>query len=353
VTLARARLARARLARAALLTGGLLAAALMGCGAPRYRGPRTAHFDGHAFANLAPFDARGFWDFVAWQLSDGAKPWPDWVDVASTRPAERVAQGAAITVVNHATVLVQLGGVNILTDPVWSDSVGPAPWIGFVRHKAPGIAFDDLPPIDAVVISHNHYDHLDLPTLVRLAERHHPVFVAGLGTARLLAESGVRHAIDLDWWQALDVDGVKITFAPAQHWSRRGLDDANGILWGSFLLEAGGTSVYFAGDTAAGPHFAAIRRRLGAPDIALLPIGAYEPRWFMRPQHMSPAEAADAHLALGARRSVAVHWGTFDLSDEGIDDPPRALHAALRERRIPPQRFLALDNGEACAPCAW
>jgi L-ascorbate metabolism protein UlaG (beta-lactamase superfamily) len=331
-----------------------LAALLAGCGAPRYHGPVSPHFDGDEFSNLAPFEERNFFDFLAWQIGTDAVPWPDWVDLPPRPPPpERVGEGAEITFVNHATVLIQLPGANVLSDPIWSDRIG-SNLVGPLRHKPPGIAFDDLPPIDAVIISHNHFDHLDVPTLVRLKERDNPVVVAGLGTGALLRENGIFNAIDLDWWQSTDVGAATITFAPAQHWSARGLDDRHGNLWGSFYLQAGASRVYFAGDTAAGPHFAMIRKRLGRPAVALLPIGAYSPRWFMRPQHMDPAEAVAAHLALGAKKSIGIHWGTFALTDEGMDDPPRALRRALRARRVPEGRFLVLDNGESCAaPCLW
>lgn len=326
-----------------------------GCfGAPRYVGPPSEHFDGERFRNMAPFKEPSYWDVLAWKLSGPAAPeWPDWVDIPAAEPLPpRVSDGLRITYVNHATVLVQLENLNILTDPVWSDSVGPTSWLGPERHKAPGIPLEKLPKVDVVLISHNHYDHLDVPTLERLAERDQPLILAGLGTKALLAEHGIERAEDLDWWQSRDVGGVRVTFAPAQHWSTRGLGDRNVNLWGSFFIRAPRQSVYFAGDTGRGPHFAAIRERLGSPTVALLPIGAYEPRWFMHPQHIDPAEAVEAHRVLGAERSVGIHFGTFDQTDEGMEQPQRELAEALRSQGVSPAAFVALENGTSISVAA-
>lgn len=327
----------------------LAATFLCGCfGAPRYEGARSDHFDGHDFHNEAPFESRSVGDLLRWQLQGGAIDWPDWVDVPrAPRPAARVDHGVRVTFVNHATVLVQLGGMNILTDPVWSDRVGPLSWLGPARHKAPGIVFDELPRIDLVVLSHNHYDHLDLPTLRKLVARDHPRILAGLGTHALLTDNGIDGSEDLDWWQSREMGGVRVTFAPAQHWSRRGLTDSFAELWGSFYFAARDVRVYFAGDTAWGPHFAQVRERLGPPTLALLPIGAYLPRWFMHSQHVDPEDAVLAHIALGATQSVAIHWGTFDQSDEGMYEPAGELLLALRRQGLPPSSFVALENGES------
>ncbi|MET0340051.1 MAG: MBL fold metallo-hydrolase [Polyangiales bacterium] len=315
--------------------------------APRYEGPRTDHFDGASFRNLSPI-APGFRDVPPSDVGCENHPWPFFVETPRfPAPPARVSSGLRVTFVNHATVLVQLAGINVLTDPVWSQDVGPSRFLGIPRHKQPGIAFDALPHIDAVVISHNHYDHLDLPTLKRLAARDHPVVLAGLGTRALLEANGIDGGHDLDWWQAHAIGTARITFAPARHWSQRGLRDRNANLWGSFFIAGPSESVYFAGDTGAGPHFRLIRERLGAPTTALLPVGAYCPRSTWHDHHIDPAEAVDAHLALEAEQSVAVHWGTFQLGEEGIDDPVHALQQVLRERGIPATRFHVLENGES------
>ena len=336
--------------RPRILVGLALLVAASGCTAALpYQGPPSDHFDGKKFCNLGPFEEHGAWDLLRWKLGGPrATPWPAFVQVPpAPPPPARVTDGIRVTFVNHATVLVQLGGVNVLTDPVWSDSVGPTSVLGQKRHKPPGIPFEALPPIDVVLISHNHYDHLDLPTLARLQKRDGPLVIAGLGTARLLERHGVTRALDLDWWQQHEVGGVRITFAPAQHWSTRSVADRNLNLWGSYFLTAGPRSVYFAGDTGDGPHFQAIRERLGAPDLALLPIGAYLPRWFMRAQHIDPVEAVKAHVTLGARRSVAIHWGTFQQADEGMDDPPAQLELARVQAGMPAADFVVLENGHS------
>lgn len=319
----------------------------LGCGAPVYRGPVSNHFDGEQFQYAAPFEERGVLDILRWKLLDG--PDIDWPETIPSRPVvpDKSSPDGRVraTFINHATTLIQLNGVNVLTDPVWSGGVGPTSWLGPSRRQEPGVRFEDLPPIHAVLISHSHFDHLDLPTLKRLAAIHHPRILAGLGTRALLDEAGIPGGEDLDWWQAAEVTSVKITFAPAQHWSRRGVSDQNHLLWGSFFLSGASGSVYFAGDTGWGPHFSWIRERLGAPSLALLPIGAYRPRWFMRSQHINPDEAVQAHLALGARRSMAIHWGTFDQSDEGAFEPVQDLWKALQQRGVPEDAFLARFNG--------
>lgn len=337
--------------RVVLVFLGLIAVALtvLGCfGAPRYQGPISDHFDGEQFSNSGPYEDRSFFDVLEWKLKAKDVPvWPEWVEISdSPPPPARVTEGVRVTMINHASVLIQLGGVNIVTDPVWSDSVGPTSWLGPRRHKRPGIAFKDLPPIDAVVISHNHYDHLDMPSIALLASRDRPKIYAGLGTKALFEEHDIPNAYDLDWWQSVQVKSATITFAPAQHWSTRGLGDRNANLWGSFFIASGGQSVYFAGDTGDGPHFQQVRERLGPATIALLPIGAYLPRWFMRPQHIDPAEALAAHHTLGAQHSVAIHWGTFDQADEGIHQPALVLIDELRRTRVPLSAFEILENGE-------
>lgn len=337
--------------RGALAAFCLIAVAvtLIGCfGAPRYRGPVSDHFDGERFKNAGPFEERNFGDVLKWRLSKRpVSKWPEWVEIAQQpAPPPVVARGVRITMINHATVLIQTEGINVLTDPVWSERVGPVSWLGPKRHKAPGVAFEALPKIDAVVISHNHYDHLDLPTIARIAARDRPVIMAGLGTAALFEEHAIPGAVDLDWWQSRTIGTATITFAPAQHWSTRGVSDRNVNLWGSWFIAARAGDVYFAGDTGDGPHFAQIRERLGAPAIALLPIGAYLPRWFMRPQHIDPREAVAAHRTLGARHSVAIHWGTFNQADDGIHQPALELIDVLRSEQLPISAFRLLENGE-------
>lgn len=306
---------------------------------PRHRGPVSDHFDGQRFFNLNPG-----WQseeaFLKWVLNRERGYWRRWTDESSgPKPPERV-DDLRITFINHSTTLIQMDRLNILTDPVWSARVSPVGFAGPRRHRPPGIRFEDLPPIDLVLVSHNHYDHCDIATLARLQERFAPRIVTPLGTGRLMARHGVRNAIELDWWES---DG-NVTVVPAQHFSARSISDRNRSLWGGLVVSSSRGNVYFAGDTGWGPHFAEIGRRLGPIRLALLPIGAYRPRWFMKPAHIDPAEAVGAHVELGADTSVAIHYGTFALGDDGEFEPVRDLQQVLETNGNP--RFWILDHGE-------
>ena len=230
---------------------------------------------------------------------------------------------------------------------MYSQRAGPLGVLGPRRVRQPAVRFDDLPPISTVLLSHNHYDHCDLPTLGRLAERFDPIVVTPLGNAALVRSAGIRHVEELDWWQQAQTAALPIVLTPAQHFSARGPLDRNRALWGGFMLAAGDRRIYFAGDTAYASFFPQIRERLGPVALALLPIGAYEPRWFMQAVHMNPAEAVQAHLDLEASESIGMHFGTFQLTTEGIDEPLRALHDACRARNIPGSRFRTLEFGES------
>ena len=274
-------------------------------------------------------------------------PWPSEVALEPRRPPNPGPDEVVVTFVGHATFLIQVGGTSVLTDPMYSRRASPVRFAGPRRVRAPGVRFDDLPTISLVLLSHNHYDHCDLRTLRRLEQRFHPPIVTPFGNGRLLQSAGIRQVEEIDWWETASAAPLPITLTPAQHFSARGPFDRNRALWGGFLIEAGGHRILFAGDTGYGPHFREIAARLGPVDLALLPIGAYEPRWFMKDIHMNPAEAVQAHLDLAARQSIAMHFGTFQLTPEGIDEPVRELAKSLRDRGVPAERLRTAEVGES------
>ena len=306
--------------------------------------PTPKHFDGARYYNPDAPNVRGFIDLLRWKLSSRPEPSPRFVaDVVPVKPPESVDSGQfAVTLVNHSTLLLQRHGLHVLTDPVWSERVSPIASLGPRRRRAPGVRLNDLPRIDIVLLSHNHYDHLDLATLHRLAEDRRPQFVVPAGVGRLLSSNRIGPLQELDWGESANLQGATIHAVPAHHFSARGLFDRNRTLWCGYVIERAGRIVYFAGDTAFGGHFSWIRERFGPPRLALLPIGAYEPRWFMSPIHMGPDEAIRAHEILRAEASIAIHHGTFQLGDEAIDTPKRVLRECGQ-----PDSFLVLDNGQS------
>jgi L-ascorbate metabolism protein UlaG (beta-lactamase superfamily) len=326
-------------------------------GGPGYDGPPSDHFDGYRFFNPGAKTGRSFRDFLRWQRTRQRKPWPEWVQnrAQPALPAHLADGQVALTFINHITFLLQFQGLNVLTDPVYSQRVSPFRELGPKRVRDPGLAFEALPPIHLVLVTHNHYDHLDIETLLRLEQAHSPRFVTSLRNRAFLQQFGIRAADDLDWWQSIEVPGAndlpsastaKVTLTPAQHWSSRRPRNRNRTLWGGFVVSASGRQVYFAGDTGYGGHFRDVRERFGRVDVALLPIGAYEPRWFMRDQHMNPEDAVRAHLDLDPKVSVGTHFGCFQLTDEGIDDPPLELAAARERHGVLPAAFQVLETGE-------
>ena len=252
------------------------------------------------------------------------------------------------TWIGHATVLMQVNGVNILTDPHFGERASPFSFVGPKRHVPAGIALEDLPHIDAVLISHNHYDHLDLETVQRLARQAGgpPRYFVGLGLKHWFADNGMNTVTEMDWWDANTFMGLEFNFVPVQHWSKRTLTDANQTLWGGWLVKSPAFSFYFAGDTGYSRDFAEVGRRFGGVDLGLIPIGAYEPRWFMHDQHVDPAQAISIHRDVKAKKSIGVHWGTFELTDESIDEPPRKLAEELKKAGLPENEFVALKHGQ-------
>lgn len=320
-------------------------------GRPR---PRNDHFDGRRYHNLERTSHRGPVAVLKWFFNRDQKPWPDKILAShGPKPPATMTPGRLrVTFVGHSTVLVQADGVNVLFDPVWSHRVSPVSFAGPARVIPPGLRFGDLPPIHVVAVSHDHYDHMDYPTLLRLKKHHDPVFVVPLGCKKRLNSQGIRRVVELDWWQRTTIRGLPVVVVPARHSSGRTLADRDTTLWAGFVLLTQGARpgvprrpVLFAGDTGHGRHFRLIRARFGPMRLALLPIGAYIPRWFMREVHMDPADAVQAHLDLGSARSIAIHHGTFPLADEARTDPPADLAAALRHRALPPGVFTPLEEG--------
>jgi L-ascorbate metabolism protein UlaG (beta-lactamase superfamily) len=309
------------------------------------------HFDGKRFYNedREAGKGKGLTAVLRWQFTGERKKWPEFLNdnVKPDFQPELAAGEAAITSINHATEVIQMKGLTVITDPVFSERVSPLSWYGPKRHRPPGATVDELPHIDVVIISHNHYDHLDLESLKALEKKDHPKFIVPLGNAKLLLEEGLRNVIELDWWQRAEVgEGFGITLAPTQHWSARGIFDRSENLWGGYVIEGPQLKIYFAGDTGYNRHFKEVAERFGAMDVSLLPIGAYEPRWFMQDHHMNPEEAVKAHQDLKAKVSVGIHFGTFQLTDEGIDDPPKDLALSLRAAHIDLRHFVAPKNGQ-------
>ncbi len=301
------------------------------------------------FDDRATRPSRGPKDIFRWQLDRLAGRVPKDPE-PGYRPPVVPNDGAllrslesSLTWVGHASFLARLGGVTVAIDPLWSKRIS-----GVVRRRAPpGVPLEAAPPVDAVLISHNHRDHLDAPTLRRLAPK--ALAVAPLGHAAMLKKLGFARVVELDWWQTHREGALSITLVPARHWSMRHPWDRNAMLWGGFVLRGPEGALYHSGDTALFDGFSEIGRRTGSLDLALLPIGAYEPRWFMEPQHMNPEEAVEAFLALGARALAPMHWGTFRLTDEPMGEPPRRLLAAWRARGLGDERLWMMSIGETRA----
>jgi L-ascorbate metabolism protein UlaG (beta-lactamase superfamily) len=307
----------------------------------------NAPFDGVKFDNIEPFEDKSILDLLKWQMGaiSGSTPWPDEIDSKQFKPSSQRSVKPIITVINHASVLIQVDNLNILTDPHYSLRASPVQFAGPKRVVKPAIAFDDLPSIDIVLISHNHYDHLDLDTLKRLNDRDVPKFVAGLKTKSFLEDNEIKAAIDLDWWQSITANKTKITFVPSQHWSARGIFDKREMLWGGFYIE-NSYKIYFAGDTGYGNFFKIIKEKLGAPDLSLIPIGAYEPRWFMKDAHLNPKDSLQAFKDLESKKMIGIHFGTFKLTDEGYNDPIDTLHEEIKKLNMDPLKIIIPTFGK-------
>ncbi len=318
-----------------------------------YSGPVSDHFDGTRFfvAGGPPDKSRG--DLLKFLSRTPRAAWPKHrANPPAATVVERVAgAGMRVTTIGHASHLIQTGGLNILVDPVWSRRASPFAFMGPTRVRPPGLTLGALPPIDAILITHNHYDHLDIATLRALQARRACRIVAPLGNDAVIRAAAPTLPVEAYDWGDRVVLGpaVTVTLAPCHHWSARGLGDRRMALWAAFVIETAGGTIYYVGDTAYrdGAIFKTIPERFGRPRLAVLPIGAYEPRWFMRDQHVDPTESVRIFQDCGAHYALGHHWGTFQLTAEAIDDPPRRLTAALAAAGLSAKRFRVQDPGEA------
>jgi len=318
-----------------------------------FAGP--SHHAGEGFKNIYGNRDKGIGDFLKWRFERIGSDTPDPDDyhfpLAENDPAflQSNRNHTTATWVGHSTLLLQVKGKNILTDPHFSERASPVQWAGPRRVAPPGIALDDLPPIDVVLISHNHYDHLDVGTVERLAAREggeETLFMVPLKMKSWFEDLGIEQVVELDWWERHGVDDLDIQAVPMHHWSKRTLFATNDVLWAGWVVDSGDFRFIFLGDCGYSPVYRDLGEKLGPFDLAAIPIGAYEPRWFMRDQHVNPEEALQIHVDLRARKSIALHWGTFILTDEPLDEPPQRLMRGRAERGLSPGEFMILRHGE-------
>lgn len=309
-----------------------------------------SEFDGTRFINRRlSREHLGLFDYLKMRWEDEFSPWPSELSLVPKKiPGLGQHKSCCqLTFVGHATTLIQMGSLVIATDPMLSERASPVSFLGPKRVRKPGVDFKDWPKIDYVLISHNHYDHMDIQTLQMLHDRDKPTFLVGVGNKKLLESAGINSVIELDWGEKIDLNQAgQITFLECQHFSGRGLFDRNKTLWGSFLIESAGKKVYFAGDTGYSEHFLEQGAVFRGIDLAVLPIGAYMPRWFMKPMHVDPVEAVKAHIDLRAQKSIGIHFGTFQLTSEGIDDPLQELEKARQSLGVSKSAFIIPEFGE-------
>lgn len=313
--------------------------------------PKTEHYDGERFYNIDPIAniKKGLISILQWRLTGDRKEWPETVEnKAKPNFPQKIEENEIyVTFVNHSTLVVQTSQLTVLTDPIFSERASPISFAGPKRVRKSGVNIDELPKIDFVIISHNHYDHLDIDSVVALKNKFDPTFIVPLANAALLEEKGISKIVELDWWQTHNVnENNKIHLVPVQHWSARTPFDAFKSLWGGYVIESGKKKIYFAGDTGYNNHFVETYKRFGAMDVSLIPIGAYEPRWFMKIQHINPEEAVFAHMDLKSKKSIGIHFETFQLTDEGYLDPRQDLKKSLENLKINPDSFVAPEHGE-------
>jgi L-ascorbate metabolism protein UlaG (beta-lactamase superfamily) len=327
---------------------------LLGCSGGDLQ-PEKPHHRGYGYRNVSSSDDSSFIDFLTWRWN---RLWKEIPPAGSynfslaendTEFLRSKHDKTTVTWIGHATVLLQLEGKNILTDPHFSERASPVQWVGPKRVVPPGVPLRELPRIDLVVISHDHYDSLDSHTIRRLRDREggeKTHFFVPLGLKRWLEDLGVTRVTEMDWWEERGVNDLEVVAVPVHHWSKRGWLPRNTTLWAGWVIRSHNFRFFFAGDSGYSPIFREIGRRLGPFDLSAIPIGAYEPRWFMRHHHMSPEEAVQVHADVHSKKSVAIHWGTFMLTDEPLDEPPKRLEAALAQNERSNEEFVVLKHGE-------
>jgi L-ascorbate metabolism protein UlaG (beta-lactamase superfamily) len=318
--------------------------------APAYSGPVSDHFDGKKFYNPWGIKAHGYKELMKWARTRERGLWQQVRDNGFREIPPAIIEGDSIrvTFVNHSTFLIQTQGLNILTDPVWSERASPLSFAGPERMRPPGIRFEDLPKIDIILLTHNHYDHLDIRTMKMLARGHAPLIYCPLGVGKYLMRKGISGIKEMDWWDSLAIaGGFKLVCTPAQHFSGRGMFDRDRTLWCGFALMNERGSIYYSGDTGYGDFFSQIAERISPIRLAFLPIGAYKPAWFMSPIHTSPADALRIHQEIGSAISIAMHFGTFPLADDGMEEAVRDLEVAKEREGVQNDEFIYLGEGKA------
>ncbi|GAB3265426.1 MBL fold metallo-hydrolase [Larkinella harenae] len=319
--------------------------------APGYQGPVSDHFDGKQFHNYNGAKAKGFGDVLRWMLFDqNKKPWGAFhpLPPGPPPPARVTNSQVRVTFVNHSTVLLQFDSLNVVTDPVWYNRTSPFQWIGPERHRPPGIRLEDVPAIDILLISHNHWDHLDIKTVQKICQRDQPRVYCPLGVKAFLEEQGCKNVTEMDWHGSLAYNNqTTIRCVPAQHFSGRGMFDRDATLWCGFIVESQvAGKLYFVGDTGYGSFFKKIGEQYGPMRLSLVPVGAFRPTWFMSPIHCSPEEAVRIHDDIRSQQSVAIHYGTFPLADDGETEPIDELHKIFQKQPQLAERFWIIPEGE-------
>jgi L-ascorbate metabolism protein UlaG (beta-lactamase superfamily) len=302
------------------------------------------------FENVYPFPMKSFWDAMKFRFTRNPAKWPESLPVPRQPSVNRILKGneASITWIGHSTFLLEFENFRVLTDPVYSQWIGFTSWLSADRVVPPALTLEQTPKVDLILISHDHFDHMDLPSLEFFAKRDNPLVIAGLGSKPILEDAGFKNIVELDWWSkhTLNKD-TDVTFVPAQHWSMRVPFVRNTRLWGGFYLKFRSKNLYFVGDTGYHPKlFKEIHERAGAVDFAFIPVGAYAPRDFVRDQHIDPDDAVELHKDVRSKKSVGMHFGTFQLTDEPIDEPCRLLSASAKAKTLQADDFTCMEIGE-------